>query len=560
MANMQKSFFVGGISSLRDNRVFMNLVLWCSLLAFIGLSAISQGDIFRFIPGLLVSSVILFYLIVIRGVPVEENHVTLKKFFTKTGMISVISASGTLYCVSNTIYQIIMKSGAINRLISKGISNVTIQIVVIIALVVVSLVALYGLSLIYNSVFSNIFDLIGSFVDRKFGIDKKLAIVINIIFILLIVSVYVNTTAFYGSGYNDVIYGSDSYTLTNTNVWLSLFQSQNDLRQPLYMLTAAPFMGIAYILGMILNCFCVNGLAIAYDLIQSTMLVCSIWLLGCLISENLVIRALAILLLSVSYPTIVFSLCLEQYVSSLFWLILTVAAVTHNQKKTDLMIIGAANGLLTSAFMVVWKKAKSFTEWLQGAFKCGCVFLVALFAFGRADIFLNLKANLAEIFQYTGDKLTISDKFYQYSKFIADCFIGQPGIEKIHNSGFLIWGSGEANTINILGLTIIIFVLIGCIWNRESYLCKVAASWIGFSVLLLFVLGWGTSSNALFLYALYFSWAFWVPIILSFQKIYNKGYKKSVIFISTCLFILMVKFNVTEFNRMLSFAIENYPL
>lgn len=96
--------------------------------------------------------------------------------------------------------------------------------------------------------------------------------------------------------------------------------------------------------------------------------------------------------------------------------------------------------------------------------------------------------------------------------------------------------------------------------DRNTLLCKISASWIGFSVLLLCVLGWGTSSNALFLYALYFSWAFWTPLFLSFQKIYNKGYKKSVIVILTCLFILMAKCNVAEFIRMLNFAVENYPL
>lgn len=549
---------LGGISPLRDKSTFSKLTFWCSVSVFIGLSAISQGGVNRFIAGVLISVVLLFYLIVIRTC--DANYYNPKKFVSKTGSFSIVSASGTLWCVSIAIYQLIMKSRVVNNLIIEGVSNATIQIIVIISLVIASLVALYGLSVVFNFIYLNIFELIRSFDDGKFGIDKKIAIIINIFFALLIVGIYTNTTAFYGSGYNDVIYGSDSYTLTDTNVWLLLFQSQNDLRQPLYMITAAPFMGVAYILGMILNCFCMNGLAIAYALIQSTILVCSIWLLGCLISENLVIRAMAILLLSISYPFIVFSLCLEQYVSSFFWLILTVAAVMHNHKKLDFMIIGAANGLLTSAFMVIWKKAKSFKEWFQGALKCGCMFLVALFAFGRADIFLNLKANLAEIFQYTGDKLAIIDKFYQYSKFVADCFIGQSAVEKIHNSGFLIWGSSEANTINVLGLTTFILVLTGCIWNRESHLCKVAASWIGFSILLLFVLGWGTSSNALFLYALYFSWAFWVPIFLSLQKIYNKGYKKSVIFISTCLFILMVKFNVTEFIQMLSFAIENYPL
>ena len=104
------------------------------------------------------------------------------------------------------------------------------------------------------------------------------------------------------------------------------------------------------------------GLAIAYAFVQALLLVWSIWLLSRLISNNDIIRSLIILILSVSYPAIVFSLCLEQYVSSFFWLIMAGVAVMYDQKKADLMIIGAANGLLTSAFMVVWKRAKSFVE------------------------------------------------------------------------------------------------------------------------------------------------------------------------------------------------------
>ena len=556
MNSNQKS--LGGATPLRDKNVIVKLLLWCSLSVFIGLSAISQGGVTRFIPGILVSTTILFYLIVIRANSVTYS--SLKQFNTKTGVLSIASSAGTLCCVADTIYHMVMKSGAISKLMSKGISTITIQAVVVIALLTMSFIAMYGVSVIFNYVLSNVVALIDTIIDNKYEINNIVAIVVCVLYFFLIVWVYRNTTAFYGSGYNDVIYGSDSYTLTGSNVWLSLFQGQNDLRQPLYMLTAAPFMGIAYILGIILNCFYVNGLAIAYAFVQALLLVWSIWLLSHLISDNDTIRSLIILILSVSYPAIVFSLCLEQYVSSFFWLIMAVVAVMYDQKKADLMIIGAANGLLTSAFMVVWKRAKSFVEWFQSAFKCGMMFLLTLFAFGRADIFLNIKANLAEIFQHTGKKLTIVDKAYQYSKFVVDCFVGQPAAEKVHNSGFLIWGSSEPNTINVVGIIIIVLIVVAVIWNRDSLLCKISASWIGFSALLLCVLGWGTSSNALFLYSLYFSWAFWVPFFLSFQKIYNKGYKKSVIVILTCLFILIAKLNIAEFIRMLNFAIENYPL
>lgn len=63
MNSNQKS--LGGGTPLRDKNVIVKLLLWCSLSVFIGLSAISQGGVTRFIPGILVSTTILFYLIVI---------------------------------------------------------------------------------------------------------------------------------------------------------------------------------------------------------------------------------------------------------------------------------------------------------------------------------------------------------------------------------------------------------------------------------------------------------------------------------------------------------------
>ena len=311
---------MGGGDAFRDKNVIVKLLLWCSLSVFIGLSAISQGGVTRFIPGILVSTTILFYLIVIRANSVTYS--SLKQFNTKTGVLSIASSAGTLCCVADTIYHMVMKSGAINKLMSKGISTTTIQAVVVIALLTMSFIAMYGVSVIFNYVLSNVVALIDTIIDKKYEINNIVAIVVCALYFFLIVWVYRNTTAFYGSGYNDVIYGSDSYTLTGSNVWLSLFQGQNDLRQPLYMLTAAPFMGIAYILGIILNCFYVNGLAIAYAFVQALLLVWSIWVLSHLISDNDIIRSLIILILSVSYPAIVFSLCLEQYVSSFFWLIM----------------------------------------------------------------------------------------------------------------------------------------------------------------------------------------------------------------------------------------------
>ena len=181
-------------------------MLWCSLSVFIGLSAISQGGVTRFIPGILVSTTILFYLIVIRANSVTYS--SLKQFNTKTGVLSIASSAGTLCCVADTIYHMVMKSGAISKLMSKDISTTTIQAVVVIALLTMSFIAMYGVSVIFNYILSNVATLIDTIIDKKYEINNIVAIVVCALYFFLIVWVYRNTTAFYGSGYNDVIYGT----------------------------------------------------------------------------------------------------------------------------------------------------------------------------------------------------------------------------------------------------------------------------------------------------------------------------------------------------------------
>ena len=168
MNSNQKSLG-GGATPLRDKNVIVKLLLWCSLSVFIGLSAISQGGVTRFIPGILVSTTILFYLIVIRANSVTYS--SLKQFNTKTGVLSIASSAGTLCCVADTIYHMVMKSGAISKLMSKGISTTTIQAVVVIALLTMSFIAMYGVSVIFNYILSNVVALIDTIIDNKYEIN-----------------------------------------------------------------------------------------------------------------------------------------------------------------------------------------------------------------------------------------------------------------------------------------------------------------------------------------------------------------------------------------------------
>ena len=61
-----------------------------------------------------------------------------------------------------------------------------------------------------------------------------------------------------------------------------------------------------------------------------------------------------------------------------------------------------------------------------------------------------------------------------------------------------------ASDVNILGIIILILVLVSAIYNRHKYSSMLSIGWVGFSVIMLLGLGWGTVENGLILYALYF--------------------------------------------------------
>lgn len=84
------------------------------------------------------------------------------------------------------------------------------------------------------------------------GISKREWIVYAFLFVVsigMLITCYLNSNAFYGPDLPlDVIYTSDSSGLFEGNAYMSLMFAENDLRQPLFAVFAAPFTAIPYLL------------------------------------------------------------------------------------------------------------------------------------------------------------------------------------------------------------------------------------------------------------------------------------------------------------------------
>ena len=88
-----------------------------------------------------------------------------------------------------------------------------------------------------------------------------------------------------------------------------------------------------------------------------------------------------------------------------------------------------------------------------------------------------------------------------------------------------------------------------------------AAGWVGFSVIMLLGLGWGTKENGLILYALYFGWAFLVLLFQLVEKIESKLNIKFLIPVVTMVAVIaLLVINIPAILEMVNFAITYYPV
>ena len=73
-----------------------------------------------------------------------------------------------------------------------------------------------------------------------------------IVLISITTVIFVQTDAFYGTKYYyDIVYTSDSPYLVKSNVYMDINNHENDIRQPLFAIFAAPLLGIPNLLSVI---------------------------------------------------------------------------------------------------------------------------------------------------------------------------------------------------------------------------------------------------------------------------------------------------------------------
>lgn len=382
--------------------------------------------------------------------------------------------------------------------------------------------------------------------------------------VIVMVVLFAQTEAFYGTEIPyDIIYTSDSPSLVKGDVYLALTHPENDLRQPLFAVFSAPFTGIPYLVARVLH-VSAGVRAMLVNAVQIIMLFAANLILAKTMRLDSLKRICFMVLTCVTYTQLLFTLMMEQYVVAYFWLVFCMYFIVEDQQPDPMVLWGAGGTLLTSMILLPSLSTKSpikeFKAWFVDMVKHGLAFVGLMLVFGRADVIINLKTKVSFLSGFTGQEITMQDKLYSYTDFVHNCFAAPNAGVNTAAFDFASWQLERATGINYVGVAILLLAVISAIWNRDKKSSLLSVGWVGFSVVMLLVLGWGTEENGLILYSLYFGWAFLVLLFQLVEKIQDKLKVKFLIPVLTlCTSVGLLAINIPAVVEMVSFAITYYP-
>jgi len=479
-------------------------------------------------------------------------------------VISVMSALGVCITTQKNSYEIYKYIYRVQEYASGRWALVDVAAYISIICAILGFYFVFVCTSLFWKEFIKIVVETGLFKDVKRS--EAFVYIIMIAAALLLVTVsFSRTDAFYGTEYTyDVIYTSDSPSLIKGNVYAILTHAENDIRQPLFAVFAAPFVGAVYFIGRLFSVSApIHAMLLNY--VQIVMLFIANYILTKIMKLNSVKRICFMLLSCCTYTQLLFMQMMEQYIVAYFWLILCIYIICEEKQSNRFVLWGAGGTLLTSMvllpFMSDASPVKNFRKWFCDMIKYGLEFVLLILVFCRFDILYNLTTKLSFLGDFTGRTLTLWDKVCQYTYFIHNCFFAPDAGVDFTSFDHVSWQLNVATGLNYIGITILVIVVISAFINRDKKSSLLAAVWVMFSVILLLGLGWGMAENGLILYSLYFGWGFMVLVFQLIEKIEEKlNFKYLIPIISVISTCLMLMTNLPAIREMLHFAVTYFPV
>ena len=352
----------------------------------------------------------------------------------------------------------------------------------------------------------------------------------------------------------DVIYTLDC----TVDVFQNISSFANDIRNPLFGIMAIPFAVVGLFIANLIP-FGRNGYSFItlMSSIQVVVVALTLVLLGRLLKLDKKNKVLFYIFCFSTLPFILFSITIEQYVISVFYLILFIYVYYETKTKKNFVYVASTGSILTSGLLFpLISKAKSFKKWLTDVFDCFLAFVTVTIVGGQLPQVFEAVNDVTTLLGSFSGKITEEVKLNRFTHFIKELFFAAPGQVKIPKT-FPSYISLDPINISIIGIAILLICIVSVFLNRKNNMAIISGIWVLFSIILLYVVGWGAPENGYILYSYYFGWAYLILYFLFFKKIFEK---KPKLFTGTIIatIVIMLITNIPVMYKIIEFGIMYY--
>ena len=255
--------------------------------------------------------------------------------------------------------------------------------------------------------------------------ERKMYAILAVVLIGFVCFSFLKGTAFWGKEPpTDVLFTSDTSNLVRMNAYMSIMHSENDLRQPLFAVFASPFVSIGYAVAFPFSFISPVATPLCMNIVQVLMLVAANLMLAGLLASDSRVRICFVLVFSVTYTSVLFSLMMEQYIVVYFWLIFAIYSAIKKKRADELAVTAAGGTLLTGMALLPLahdfeeKKDIDLRQMAAEMGKCVALFIVLLLSFGRIDVIMNIFGKTKSLSKFAGGE-SFWVRIKQYLSFIA---------------------------------------------------------------------------------------------------------------------------------------------
>lgn len=380
----------------------------------------------------------------------------------------------------------------------------------------------------------------------------------------------------YEVNHYDVIYTSDTVQILYQDAYTHVTVPQNDIKQSLFAVFSIPFHILPKLVANIIPSI-PNLYAILIAITEAILILIAFTLLARLMKLNSISKIFFLIILLLAYPTLLFMINLEQYLMSVFYLIVFLYFSFYHQEDKDIAYIAMTGSMITSGILFpLLGEKKNVKQSIKNIF---CTFLkyMVVFIISAKIILLFptvIQGQLAGIKYFSNTtKISNIEKWNMYTEFLKNTiYFSKFVINENYRLKYSFTMNEKPTSIiiestciqsaypirmNVVGISILLLAILGFVLNRKDKFSKIAFTWCLLSFILLFVLSWGLVENGLILYTFYFSWAFICLIFKFFEKALQK-FSKIKYTVYTILTTSMTFINLYGIYQVILFGIQYF--